>query len=127
VEYLPSANWAEKLDAGFQRVLGANLATLLATDRIYLSTWQKADVTAELHVVIEQFDVDIAGRGQLVARWRVVSPGGEEVMQSGTSRLEHAGPTPDRDAAGAAATLSQLVGSFSREMMPAIRSQSTGR
>ena len=121
VDYQSAADWAERLDAGFQRVLAANLATLLGTDRIYLSTWQKSDVTAELHVIIEQFDVDVTGRGQLVARWRIVSPASERVLKSGTSRLEHTGPAPDRDAGGSVATLSALVADFSGEMARALR------
>jgi uncharacterized lipoprotein YmbA len=116
VEHLPTANWAERLDAGFQRVLAANLATLLGTDRVYLSAWQKSDVAVELHVIIEQFDVDTSGRGQLSVRWRVVSPAGDQVLKSGISRIERTGPAPGTDAAGAVATLSELVGDFSREM-----------
>ena len=33
IEYLPSSLWAERLDTGFQRVLAANLAIVLPTDR----------------------------------------------------------------------------------------------
>jgi len=124
VEYQSAADWAERLDAGFQRVLAANLAMLLGTDRIYLSTWQKSDVTAELHVIIEQFDVDATGRGQLLARWRIVSPASERVLKSGTSRLERTGPAPDRDAGGSVATLSALVADFSGEMVGALRESS---
>ena len=116
VEYLPTANWAERLDAGFQRVLSANLATLLGTDRVYLSAWQKSDVQAELHVIIEQFDVDATGRGQLAVRWRVVSPGGDQLLKSGISRLDRSGPAPESDTPGAVATLSELAYDFSREM-----------
>jgi len=87
IEYLDSSIWAERLDTGFQRVLAANLATVLTTDRIQLSTWQRDDVTAEVYVAIEQFDVDATGRGVLVARWRVVSPGGDKMLKAETSRL----------------------------------------
>jgi uncharacterized protein len=116
VEYLPSALWAERLDTGFQRALAANLALLLPTDHIQLSAWQKDAVTAEIFVTLHQFDVDSTGRGVLVAQWRVLSPGGEKTLKTGTSRLSRQGPPPDADASGAVATLSELLAEFSRQM-----------
>ena len=44
IEYLPSTFWAERLDSGFQRVLAANLAILLPTDRVPLSAWRRDEV-----------------------------------------------------------------------------------
>ena len=121
IEYLPSALWAERLDTGFQRVLAANLAIVLPTDRIHLSAWQKDAVAAEVHVTIEQFDVDAAGRGLLVARWRILSPGGEKMLKAGSSRLSRQGPPPDAGASGAVATLSELVAEFSRQLAQALK------
>ena len=121
VEYLPTANWAERLDTGFQRVLAANLAVVLPTERIHLSAWSRNDVNAELYVHLEQFDVDASGRGVLVARWRVVSPGGEKVLKAGGTRLVREGPKPDASPSGAIATLSELVAQFSREMAQALQ------
>jgi uncharacterized protein len=120
IEYLPSALWAERLDTGFQRVLAANLALLLPTDHIQLSAWQKEAVTAEVYVTLHQFDVDSTGRGVLVAQWRVLSPGGEKTLKTGTSRLSRQGPPPDADASGAVATLSELLADFSRQMAQAM-------
>jgi len=62
VEYLPSVLWAERLDTGFQRVLAADLAIVLPTDRIHQSAWQRDAVAAEIYVTLEQFDVDASGR-----------------------------------------------------------------
>src|SRR5580765_712629 len=76
VQYLDSAIWAEPLDAGFQRVLAANLATVLPTEQVRMSAWRSEDVAAEVHVTIEQFDVEAGGRGVLIAQWRILSPGG---------------------------------------------------
>ena len=67
IEYLPTAFWAERLDAGLQRVLAANLVTLLPTDQIRLSAWESGDVSVEVYVAIERFDVDANGGGVLVA------------------------------------------------------------
>ena len=85
IEYRPSLLWAERLDSGFQRVLAANLSVLLPTDRIRLSAWNREDVSAEVRVVIEQFDVDLRGQGTLVARWRVTSPPNTASSESGAS------------------------------------------
>jgi uncharacterized lipoprotein YmbA len=121
IEYLPSAFWAERLDAGFQRVLAANLAVILATPRIRLSSWQQNEVGAEVYVTIEQLDVDAEGLGVLVARWRILAPGGTEVLRADSTRLSHQGPTPDADASGAVATLSGLAADLSRQLAQALR------
>jgi uncharacterized lipoprotein YmbA len=120
IEYLPSLLWAERLDTGFQRVLAADLSILLATDRIRLSSWNSEDVSAEIYVTIEQFDVDNSGRGVLVARWRIVAPGGGKTLQTGESRFAREGPAPDADPSGSVATLSALLADCSRQIAQAI-------
>lgn len=121
VEYLTSALWAERLDAGFQRVLAANLAAALPTDRILLSAWPKSAVSAEVYVTLEQFDMDFSGRGVLIARWRILSPGGEIVLKTGSSRLTVQGQSPQADASGAVTALSQMLGDFSRQLAQALQ------
>jgi hypothetical protein len=121
IEYLPSALWAERLDSGFQRVLAANLAILLPTDRISLSAWQRNEVMAEVYVTLEQFDVDASGRGVLVARWRILSPGGDKVLKAGSSRLSRRGPPPDSGVSGSIGTLSELVADFAGQLAPALK------
>ena len=121
VEYLDSALWAERLDAGFQRVLAADLAIVLPTDQVRLSAWPRDDVSAELYVTIEQFDVDAGGQGVLVARWRILSPGGEKILKAGGSRLVREGPPPNAGASGAVATLSGLVADLSRQLAQALK------
>ena len=121
VEYLDSALWAERLDASFQRVLAADLAIVLPTQQVRLSVWQEDDVGAELYITIEQFDVDASGKGVLIAGWRILSPGGEKVMNSGGSRLSRQGPPPDSGASGAVATLSELVADLSRQLAQALK------
>jgi uncharacterized lipoprotein YmbA len=121
IEYLPSVLWAERLDTGFQRVLAANLAIALPTDGVYLSAWQSNDVAAEVYVTLVQFDVDTSGRGLLVARWRILSPGGDKILKAGGTRLTHQGPPPDAGASAAVSTLSELVGDFSRELAQALK------
>ncbi len=127
IEYLESARWAERLDTGFQRVLAANLAAILPTERIHLSAWQRDDVAAEVYVVIEQFDVDAGGLGVLVARWRVLSPGEDKVLKAGTCRLSRQGPPPEAGASGAIGTLSQLVADFSQRLAQALQEMTPSR
>lgn len=121
IEYLPSTFWAERLDTGFQRVLAANLAILLPSDRVLLSAWQRNEVMAEVYVILEQFDVDATGRGVLVARWRILSPGGDEVLKAGSVRLWRQGPAPDRGVSGAIGTLSELVADFAGQLASALK------
>jgi uncharacterized lipoprotein YmbA len=121
IDYLPSTFWAERLDTGLQRVLAANLATLLPTDQIRLSAWQSSDVSAEVYVAIERFDVDTRGQGAIVAWWRVLSPGGEKTLKSGECRRTRNGPAPDTNPSGAVATLSELAGDLSRQVAQAVK------
>jgi uncharacterized lipoprotein YmbA len=124
VEYLDSSIWAERLDAGFQRVLAADLATVLPMEHVRLSAWQRAEVSAELYLTIEQFDVEAGGQGVLIASWRILSPGGEKVLKAGGSRLGRQGPRPDIGASGAVATLSELVADLSRQLAQALKETS---
>jgi uncharacterized lipoprotein YmbA len=108
-------------------VLAANLAILLPTDRIQLSAWQKDAVAAEVYVTVEQFDVDATGRGVLVARWRILSPGGEKILKAGSSRLSRQGPPPDAGASGAVATQSELMADLSRQLAQALKEATSGK
>ena len=121
IVYQPSTIWAERLDTATQRVLAANLATLLPTDQIRLSAWRTEDVAAEVHVTIEQFDVDAGGRAVLVAWWRILAPGGEKILKAGETRLNRQGPSPDTNPSGAVATLSDLMGDLSRQLAQALK------
>jgi uncharacterized lipoprotein YmbA len=121
IQYPPSTFWAERLDSGFQRVLAANLAFLLRSDRVPLSVWQQHEVMAEVYVTLEQFDVDTAGKGVLVARWRILSPGGDKVVKAGGSRLARQGPPPAGGVSGCIGTLSDLVADFAGELATALQ------
>ncbi len=124
IEYLPSALWAERLDAGLQRALAQNLAVLLPADQIRLSLWGRDEVTAEVYVTIEQLDVSVTGAGTLVARWRVMTPGAGKTVRAGESRLAQSGPTPEENPSGAIATLSHLIADLSRQIAQAVKDAS---
>jgi uncharacterized lipoprotein YmbA len=121
VDYQPLALWAERLDTSLQRVLAANLAAVVPTDRIRLSAWRSEDVTCEVYVALESFDVDASGKATLSAWWRVLAPGGETTLKAGRAQLTRQGPPPVSDPAGAVATLSELLVELSRELAQAVR------
>ncbi len=121
VEYLEGALWAEQLSSGVQRVLAANLATLLPTDQVRLSTWRREDVAMEVYVTVEQFDLDSTGAGVLVAWWRILSPGGDKILKAGQFRATRQGAPPQTDPLGATATLNELLGDLSRELAETTR------
>ena len=58
VAYLENARWTERLDIGVQRVLAANLSSLMPTRQVRVSAWSTHDTAAEVYVTIEQFDAD---------------------------------------------------------------------
>jgi uncharacterized lipoprotein YmbA len=84
IDYLQSLLWGERLGRGLQRVLTANLSTLARTDKIRLSAWRTEDVSAEVYVAVEQFDVDTRGARRLVAH---PLTGGEKTLKNGECRL----------------------------------------
>jgi uncharacterized protein len=116
VVYLETARWAERLDRGLQRVLAANLTTLLPAVQVRLSAWRPEEVSAEVYVVVEQFDVDIRGECVLKTSWRIMTPGGGEVRKAGQFRATRQGPAPDSDPGAATAVMSTLVADLSRAL-----------
>jgi uncharacterized lipoprotein YmbA len=127
IGYSQSALWAERLDTGIQRVLAANLASLLHTEHVRLSAWRSEEVSAEVYVAIEQFDVGADGQGVLVARWRIVSPGGNDLLRAGEIRCNRQGPPPEQDPSGSVATLSGLMGDLASEVAQAVRETAVSR
>ncbi len=120
IVYLPNARWAERLDRGLQRVIAANLTTLLPAIQTRLSAWRPEEVSAEVFVTIEQFDADALGEFVLNASWRVMSPGGGEVLKTGRFHTTRTGPAPDADPLAATRLMSTLVAEFSRTLADAL-------
>jgi len=112
--------WAERLDAGIPAVLTADLSALLPKDRIGVSVGTSDELTTVVGIIIEQFDVSASGQAALVARWRILSAEGENVLRSGESHLSRNGPAPDTDPSGAVGTLSGLLADFSHQLAQAL-------
>jgi len=121
IEYLDDALWSERLDESFQRDLAANLADLLPSDSIYLTDWGHDQVMVAVYVSVQQFDVDISGRGTLIAQWRITAPGSDVPLKSGRTRLERTGVSPRGKPDVIAETLSELATQFSRDLAQSIR------
>jgi hypothetical protein len=66
-------------------------------------------------------DVDISGRGTLIAQWRITAPGSDVPLKSGRARLERTGVSPRGKPEVIAATLSDLVAQFSRDLAQSVR------
>jgi len=63
ISYLEGALWAERSTRGLRVFLAANLSGMIPTDQVLLGAWHTDDVTLEVHVTVEQFDVDQGGNG----------------------------------------------------------------
>ena len=120
IVYPPGTLWAERLNTGIPRVLAADLSSLLPSEQIRVAVGSSEDVAREIGVTIEQFDVSSSGQAVLIAKWRILSPGGEKILHSGESRLSRSGPAPDTDPSGAVATLSDLIADLSRQLAQAL-------
>jgi len=120
IEYLADAFWAERLDQSLQQTLALNLSKLLPSDRIYLTDWGHDQVKVGVYVSVQQFDVDITGRGTLIAQWRINGPDNETPLKSGQTKLVQTGGSPRGHPEAIAATLSELTAEFSRELAQAI-------
>lgn len=121
IRYLETALWAHRLDKGFERVLAANLSTLVPANHVRLGAWRAEDVTLEVHVTVELFDVDKDGKGTLVAWWRLTTPGGTRTLDSGVARLSKAGKPLEGDPQNIVTTLSELTADFSRQLAGAVQ------
>ena len=125
IDYSEYHRWAERLDKGLQRVLGANLSALLPTDRMVLSAWQRGEVRAEVYLAVERFEFDDRGRIILDVHWRITSPGGEKTWHADHYHITRQGPAFRVDPVGAVGMLSQALADLSRQIAAAVQSVST--
>jgi uncharacterized lipoprotein YmbA len=120
VDYLETTLWAERLDRSFRQTLEQNLWLLLTSDPAYLSASERDLVGVRVSVNVEQFDVDIEGRGTLLAAWRFTGGGADKPMNMGQVHLTRPGPSPRGNPQAIATTLSALTADFSREVLQAL-------
>ena len=122
IVYLDGAVWAERLDSLIQRSLAENLSTQVPTDSIRLSSWLKDEVQRAVFVTVERLDVDQAGRGTLIAWWRVTSSDGAKTYKDGEIRITQAASARGVHPEGVADTVGKLLDQMSMTLSEAIRS-----
>jgi uncharacterized lipoprotein YmbA len=121
IAYPESMQWAERLDAALQHVLGANLAAFIPTDQVRFSIWDPETVSVQIDVDVARFDVDSRGQAALLAWWRVLSPDGRKVFASGRFTGTRKGPTPGENAQGAVSSMSSLAADLANKLAQAIK------
>jgi uncharacterized lipoprotein YmbA len=121
VSYLENDRWAERLDRGIQRVVAANLATVVPSDRVLQSAWRRNDVGAEVYITIHRCESDQDGRVVLEAHWRIASPGGETTWLANQLNLAKRGPTFRGDPGAAVDGLSRALADLSQQIASDLR------
>jgi uncharacterized lipoprotein YmbA len=112
--------WAEPLDAGFQRVVTANLTELLGSTRV-LEFPAQAIATPEVRLSgrIARFDVDAEGRAILEVQWGTADAEGKHLSAGKRSRYQAQAAGSDYTARVAA--LNDTVLQFSQDVAGAMR------
>ena len=108
-----------------QRVIAGNLEALLPSDGVFLSTWRREEVGAEVYVSIRRFDTDEDGRFVLDAHWHITSPGGEKTWRADHLLVDRKGPSFRADPQGAVGVLSMALAEVSARIAADLRASST--
>ena len=114
--------WGESLRETFRTTLQQNLVALLGTPRVVLHPWLRTE-RPELAVDVEvlRFEPGSNGDADLAARWHLVRVVDGSVLVSRTSEIAEPAGASDTDHAVAA--LSRALGTLSREIATAVRSE----
>jgi len=121
IGYIEDAQWAERLDQCFPRIVAANLSRLLPSANIYLTDWPRDQAVISVFIDVQQFDVDSSGQGILNAHWRITPSDSEQQLKTGDARLSRTGASPRGQPEVIATTLSDLTAEFSRDLAQSIR------
>jgi len=112
--------WAGSPAKEIQRVLAANLAAQLGTERVVGYPWKSSiepDMTVEM--TVERFEYDATdGHVWLVASWQVFADGGREVLTYRRHALSH---ESGRGYGEISAALSVLAQELSAQVADAVR------
>jgi uncharacterized lipoprotein YmbA len=120
-------SWGEPLDRNFTAVLGANLSNLLSTDRIVFFPWRRRpNFDYQIVLDVMRFEGDLGGEASLIAHYYIWNAGEGEVedRRMGTWKSSFSRQTHDDSFEALVATMSELVGDFSREIAEKIKDAS---
>jgi uncharacterized lipoprotein YmbA len=121
IEYLQNALWAERLDQCLERTLTVNLRRLRSSNGMDLANLPRDQGAVKVLINVEQFEVDIRGQGVLIARWRIIAPDGNKLLNVGHTRLVRTAAAPRGQPEVIATTLSDLAAQLSRDIAQSVR------
>lgn len=113
------ARWGEPIERGIQRVVAENLAALLPDRRVVAAPFapgQAIDERVDLGITEAARQAD--GTVLVEARWAVLGPKGETLVQR---RSSHRADPTAAGAAGAVAGASEALAGLSRDIADALR------
>jgi len=121
VSYAQFSRWAAPLESELLRVMGANLGSLLRTDRVVVYPAEpRFPVAYRIRLQVEQFDGGPGGEVVLQVRWAIARPRSSEPEVIGASEIRQpVASAADDDLVQAH---SEAVGALSREIAERIRS-----
>jgi uncharacterized lipoprotein YmbA len=123
IHYSENLQWAERIDKNIQRVIAANLTSLLGATNVLLSAWRREEVGAEIHVALERFELDDQGQVTMKGRWLITAPGSTMTRGTGFSTISRPGPSLANNPDDAIQTLSGVLGELSREIAASLAAQ----
>jgi uncharacterized lipoprotein YmbA len=115
-------SWGESLERDFNVVLAVNLSELLATNKIIIFPWRRRPPNLDYQVVADviRFDGELGGEASLIAHYYIwdwdMERSEGEVRRIGTWKSSFSRQTGDDSFEALVATMSELVGDFSREV-----------
>ncbi|MBW2281512.1 MAG: membrane integrity-associated transporter subunit PqiC [Deltaproteobacteria bacterium] len=123
VSYAQYSRWAAPLESELLRVMGANLGSLLRTNRVVVYPAEpRLPVAFRIRLQVEQFDGSPGGEVVLNVRWAIARPSSKEPDVIGASEIRQ--PVAGSEDDDLVDAHSQAVGALSREIAERIRSLS---
>ena len=117
--------WAEPLGDVISRVMAENVSALLATRHVVILPQRRSRKTDyQVQIDVTQFDTEVSGKTVLVARWSVFRGRSDEPLATQISKISNSITNPT-DYESVVAAMSQALGTLSRAIATAIRSESS--
>ena len=116
--------WGESLSNNFTAVLAQNLSVLLSTDRILIFPYRsKQELPVDYQVVVDviRFDGEPGVEATLITQYYILAFEENERKQIVTRQPSFSKPLTDKSFDTLVATMSELVGDFSREIAEQIK------
>ena len=112
--------WAEPLAAGAQRVLAADLATVLPSHRVVTAPWPASTAPYRVRVAVDRFGLQPDGSVSLSGRFVLLPGSGERPLVSRVVDLRRPPDPGPRDPARAVEAMSTLLADLAGEVAKAV-------